>query len=109
MNTLLNIILISALIISSALVNATSYVVDPSHPSPDEIPPVLDYDPFADISGDDIGYADGKIDIRDVSYVAIKFGTSGNSIRNMTVINYPSYLQNNVTIENWPLDEQGNL
>jgi len=50
----------------------------------------LPYDPWADINDD------GKIDIKDIAYTAAQFGTFGDPTKNVTVIN-------------WPVDEEGNL
>lgn len=61
----------------------------------DVVPPIKDYDPFADVNGNEsLGYPDGKIDIRDIAYVASKFGTTGNSTRNVSVIGMESGLCN---------------
>ena len=41
-----------------------------------------DYDPWNDINDD------GKIDIKDVASTAIKFGTSGDPAKNVTIVGY---------------------
>jgi len=56
------------------------------------------YDPWADINDD------GKIDIRDIAYVAAQFGTYGDPTKNVTVTNWP--LIQNVNVTNWPVSTE---
>ena len=98
--TLLNILLVGVLVGSIVLVNATHIPVNIIS-GPDEIPPAEDYDPFADVSGLTFGYPDGEIDMRDIGYIARKFGTQGNSSRNVTITN--SNLGVGLTIKQMPL------
>ena len=49
-----------------------------------------EYDPWADINDD------GKIDVKDIYYLASIYGTTGDPTKN-------------VNVTNWPTDEQGNL
>lgn len=61
-------------------------------------PPVPDYDSFADVSSvRNLGYPDGKIDIADLAFVAIKYGTSGKPQRNVTFVDIVD-----VNVTNWP-------
>jgi len=49
-----------------------------------------EYDPWADINDD------GKIDVKDIYYLASIYGTTGDPARNVTIVNFP-------------LDEEGNF
>jgi hypothetical protein len=86
-STLLNIILACVLVGSIVAVNATHIPMN-IITGPAQLPEVDEYDPFYDVSSEERGYPDGKIDMRDVGAIARQFGTQGNSSRNVTITNY---------------------
>jgi len=73
------------------------------------IPTVGEYDPWADINDD------GKVDIKDISYSARLFGTTGDSTKNVTVTNFPikrtlnASLADNLVIDGIPYYLEANV
>lgn len=61
-------------------------------------PPIDEYDSFADISSpENRGYPDGEIDLYDLMFLALKYGTEGNPQRNVTFVDTMD-----VNVTNWP-------
>lgn len=80
---------------------------------------VVPYDPWADVRGtdpNDPNIPDGKIDMRDIGYIASQFMATGDPTKNVNVTNWPSQqkvgsydfntLTQNITI---PANTSGNI
>ena len=54
------------------------------------------YNPWADVSGPIMGEPDGTINMRDINYEILRFSTSGDTTKNVTVTNWPLSTQETV-------------
>ena len=54
------------------------------------------YNPWADVSGPIMGEPDGTINMRDINYEILRFSTSGDTTKNVTVTNWPITTQKTV-------------
>ena len=50
----------------------------------------IPYDPWADVSGPSPGTENGTINMRDIAYLIQMFGQSGNTTKDVNVMNWPS-------------------
>jgi len=87
-------------ILSTFCLTAALFIIIPTRSSPG----IGEYDPWVDLNDD------GTINILDCIIISGAFGTSGDPTKNVNVTNWPEWLKvGNVTVTNFPLDEQGNL
>jgi hypothetical protein len=66
-------------VLATFCLTATLFIVLPTR----SIPSAGEYDPWADID------ENGKINMYDIGYTAQRFGTSGDTTKNVTVTNWP--------------------
>jgi len=71
-------------------ITATLFSITPTHSATNP------YNPWDDVTGPTPGISDGIINMRDINYLILRFNTQGDTTRN-------------VSITNFPLDENGNL